>query len=200
MKSNFIYLIKQDLIRYADNDNYRRKYPKIKKKDILILFYKNFYRYGFQSIVCYRLYCLIYNFKPRFIFFPILFFLKNYPRIFFGVDIHHKAEIKGGFYIGHYQSIFIGENVKIGKDVNIMQDVTIGSRGGSHGTEDSPIIGNNVMICAGAKVLGKIIIGDNCIIGANSVVINSFSKNQTIVGIPGKSVKNNDGYQYNNNN
>lgn len=91
----------------------------------------------------------------------------------------------------HPIGIVIGEGVEIGKNCIIYQNVTIGQKNNKY-----PKIGNNVTIYAGAIVIGDIVIGDNCVIGANAVVNKSFPKNSVIVGIParkiGKIDKNND--------
>ena len=82
----------------------------------------------------------------------------------------------------------IGETTIIGNNVTLYQGVTLGGTGKEHGKRH-PTIGNNVMISAGAKVLGSITIGDNCKIGAGSVVLKPVPPNSTVVGVPGRVVK-----------
>ena len=84
--------------------------------------------------------------------------------------------------------VVIGETAEIGDNVTLYQGVTLGGTGKEHGKRH-PTIGNNVMISAGAKVLGSITIGDNCKIGAGSVVLKPVPPNSTVVGVPGRVVK-----------
>ena len=81
--------------------------------------------------------------------------------------------------------VVIHSNAVIGKNCVIGQNITIG---GKTGTASPPVIGNNVYIAAGSRIIGDISIGDNCTIGVNSVVNKSFSKGSTIVGVPGKRI------------
>jgi len=103
----------------------------------------------------------------------------------FGIEIFPKTDIKEGFYIGHFGGIIINPDVKIGKNCNISQGVTIGqsNRGELVGT---PTIGDNVYIGPGVKIMGNITIGNNVAIGANAVVTKSFGDNSVIAGVPAK--------------
>ena len=103
----------------------------------------------------------------------------------FGMEIFPATDIKEGFYIGHFGGIIINPLVKIGKNCNISQGVTIGrsNRGKLVGT---PTIGDNVYIGPGVKIMGNITIGNNVAIGANAVVTKSFGDNSVIAGIPAK--------------
>lgn len=105
-----------------------------------------------------------------------------------GIEIHPGAKIGKGFFIDHGHGVVIGETAEIGDNVTLYQGVTLGGTGKEHGKRH-PTIGNNVMISAGAKVLGSITIGDNCKIGAGSVVLKSVPPNSTVVGVPGRVVK-----------
>ncbi|CAK4823660.1 unnamed protein product [Aphanomyces euteiches] len=87
--------------------------------------------------------------------------------------------------------VVIGETCVIGDDVLLYQGVTLGGTGKEKGEKRHPTIGNNVVISAGAKVVGSFTIGDNSRIGANSVVLTEVPSNSTVVGIPGKIVKRN---------
>lgn len=103
------------------------------------------------------------------------------------ISLPASAEIGKGFYIGHFGGIIVHSNAKIGEGCSIGTGVVVGTRG--LGSKGVPIIGNNVYIGVGAKVLGGINIGNNVKIGANSVVISDIPDNATAVGIPAKVVK-----------
>lgn len=105
-----------------------------------------------------------------------------------GIEIHPGAKIGKEFFIDHGHGVVIGETAEIGDNVTLYQGVTLGGTGKEHGKRH-PTIGNNVMISAGAKVLGSITIGDNCKIGAGSVVLKPVPPNSTVVGVPGRVVK-----------
>ncbi len=105
-----------------------------------------------------------------------------------GIEIHPGAKIGRRFFIDHGMGVVIGETTEIGDDVTLYHQVTLGGTSTKKGKRH-PTIGNNVVIGAGAKVLGPITIGDNCKIGANSVVIRDVPPNSTVVGIPGKIVR-----------
>ncbi len=105
-----------------------------------------------------------------------------------GIEIHPGAVIGKGFFIDHGTGVVIGETSIIGDNVTLYQGVTLGGTGKETGKRH-PTIGNNVMISAGAKVLGSFTVGDNSKIGAGSVVINEVPPNCTVVGVPGRVVK-----------
>ena len=107
-----------------------------------------------------------------------------------GIEIHPGAKIGKGFFIDHGNGVIIGETAVIGDNVTLYQGVTLGGTGKEHGKRH-PTIGNNVMISAGAKVLGSFTIGDNSKIGAGSVVLSEVPPNSTVVGVPGRVVKRN---------
>ncbi len=107
-----------------------------------------------------------------------------------GIEIHPGAEIGKNFFIDHGYGVVIGETTVIGDNVLLYQGVTLGGNGKEQGKRH-PTIGNNVMISAGAKVLGSFTIGDNSKIGAGSVVLNEVPPNSTVVGVPGHVVKQN---------
>lgn len=105
-----------------------------------------------------------------------------------GIEIHPGAKIGKGFFIDHGTGVVIGETAEIGDNVTLYQGVTLGGTGKEQGKRH-PTIGNNVMISTGAKVLGSFSIGDNCKIGAGSVVLQEVPAGSTVVGIPGRVVK-----------
>ena len=115
--------------------------------------------------------------------------LTTFGKIITSSYIHPRAEIGPRLYIAYGLGIVIGSYSKVGEDCKIFPGISIAS---SHPGEDKikqPVIGNRVLIGAGAKVLGDIHIGDDCVIGANAVVLHSFASKEVIVGIPGKAVK-----------
>lgn len=105
-----------------------------------------------------------------------------------GIEIHPGAVIGKGFFIDHGNGVIIGETTIIGDNVTLYQGVTLGGTGKEHGKRH-PTVGNNVMISAGAKVLGSFTIGDNSKIGAGSVVLSEVPPCSTVVGVPGRVVK-----------
>ncbi len=105
-----------------------------------------------------------------------------------GIEIHPGAEIGKGFFIDHGNGVIIGETTVIGDNVTLYQGVTLGGTGKEQGKRH-PTVGNNVMISAGAKVLGSFKIGDNSKIGAGSVVLEEVPNGSTVVGVPGRVVK-----------
>jgi serine O-acetyltransferase len=105
-----------------------------------------------------------------------------------GIEIHPGATIGKGLFIDHGIGVVIGETAIIGDNVTLYQGVTLGGTGKEHGKRH-PTIGNNVMISAGAKVLGSFTIGENSKIGAGSVVLTEVPANSTVVGVPGRVVK-----------
>ena len=108
-----------------------------------------------------------------------------------GIEIHPGAQIGEGLFIDHGHGVVIGETAIIGDNVTLYQGVTLGGTGKEHGKRH-PTLGSNIMIGAGAKILGSVTIGDNCKIGAGSVVLNDVPANSTVVGVPGRVVIRND--------
>ena len=139
---------------------------------------------GLQALISHRIaHKLAYwgvPFIPRFI--------SYLTRIITGIEIHPKAQIGNRFFIDHGEGVVIGETTIISDDVLIYQQVTLGGTGNEHGKRH-PTIGNNVIIGAGAKVLGNITIGDNTRVGAGSVVVDDVPEHCTVVGVPGRVVQ-----------
>lgn len=109
-------------------------------------------------------------------------------RFFTGIEIHPGAVIGKRLFIDHGMGVVIGETCEIGDDVILYQGVTLGGTGKEKGKRH-PTIGNNVVISSGAKVLGSFKVGDNSRIGSNAVVLSEVPANSTVVGIPGRVVK-----------
>jgi serine O-acetyltransferase len=139
---------------------------------------------GFHAIVLYRIAHFLYGLRiplvPRFI--------SQCARMFTGIEIHPGAVIGRGLFIDHGMGVVIGQTAVISDNVTIFQGVTLGGTGKEKGKRH-PNIGDNVVIGAGAKVLGNITIGKNSYIGANAVVIKDVSENSTVVGVPGHVTK-----------
>ncbi|OGS44259.1 MAG: serine O-acetyltransferase [Euryarchaeota archaeon RBG_13_57_23] len=115
--------------------------------------------------------------------------LINYvSRILTGADIHPGAKIGKNFFIDHATGVVIGETAEIGDNVSIYQGVTLGGIS-TEKKKRHPTIGNNVVVGAGATILGPITIGDNVRVGAGSVVVKSVPPNSTVVGVPAKIVQ-----------
>ena len=108
-----------------------------------------------------------------------------------GIEIHPSAKIGRGLFIDHGTGVVIGETAVIGKDVTLFQGVTLGGTGKERGKRH-PTIGNNVVIGAGAKVLGNITVGSDSMIGANAVVIRDVPEHSTVVGVPGRITRTKD--------
>ena len=109
-------------------------------------------------------------------------------RFFTGIEIHPGAKIGKGLMIDHGMGVVIGETTEIGDNCTLYQGVTLGGTGKDVGKRH-PTLGNNVMVGAGAKVLGPFKIGDNTKIAANAVVLEEIPDNCTAVGIPAKIVR-----------
>lgn len=139
---------------------------------------------GFHAVSVHRfshlLYWLHIPLIPR--------FLSQFMRFLTGIEIHPGAKIGPGFFIDHGMGVVIGETTEIGKNVTIYQNVTLGGTGTQRGKRH-PTLGENVVIGAGAKVLGNIRLGNNVKVGAGSVVVHSVPDNCTVVGVPAEIVK-----------
>lgn len=113
--------------------------------------------------------------------------ISQFNRFLTGIEIHPGAKIGKGLFIDHGSGVVIGETTEIGDYVTVYQGVTLGGTGKEKGKRH-PTIGDNVLISAGAKILGSITIGNNVKVGAGSVVLNPVPDNCTVVGIPGKII------------
>lgn len=159
----------------------KRKDPAI-KSSIEVVLYSSFWAMVSHKIA-HRLYKLHLYFIARLI--------SQISRWFTGIEIHPGADIGRGVFIDHGMGVVIGETCEIGDNVLIYQNVTLGGTGKETGKRH-PTLENNVMVGAGAKVLGPIRIGHDSKIGAGSVVLNDIPPYSTVVGIPGKPVERKD--------
>ena len=138
---------------------------------------------GFQALVLHRVSHKLWKYNlpllPR--------VLSQLTRNFTGIEIHPGAKIGQGVFIDHGMGVVIGETSEIGDRCLLYQGVTLGGTGKECGKRH-PTLQENVVVGAGAKVLGAIEIGSNTRIGAGSVVVKNVEKNSTVVGIPGRVV------------
>ncbi len=139
---------------------------------------------GLHALIHYR---IAHYFYKRNIFL-VARLISQFSRFLTGIEIHPGATIGQGFFIDHGMGVVIGETAIIGDNVLLYQGVTLGGTGLEKGKRH-PTIGDNVVIGAGAKVLGNITIGDNSYVGANAVVIKDVPANSTVVGVPGRITK-----------
>ena len=158
----------------------------IKEKDVAArnIFEVIFLYQGFHVLLAHRIAHKLLTWKIPFI--PRL--ISQLARFITGIEIHPGAQIGRRFFIDHGAGVVIGETAIIGDDVLIYQGVTLGGTGKEEGKRH-PTLGNFVTIGAGAKVLGNIEIGNYSTVGAGSVVIENVGEHCTVVGIPGRIVK-----------
>lgn len=114
--------------------------------------------------------------------------ISQFARFMTGIEIHPGATIGDGLFIDHGMGVVIGETCVVGNHVKLFHGVTLGGTGAEHGKRH-PTVEDNVIIGAGAKVLGNITLGVNSKIGANAVVLKDVPANATAVGIPAKIMR-----------
>ncbi len=115
-------------------------------------------------------------------------YLGNIARWLTGIEIHPGAVIGRRFFVDHGTGVVIGETAEIGNDVTLYQGVTLGGRTLNQGKRH-PTLGNNVVVGAGAKILGPFLVADDARIGSNAVVLEAVPAGATVVGIPGRVVR-----------
>jgi len=138
---------------------------------------------GLHAVWMHRLSHRLWGWRLKF----IARFLSQLMRWFTGIEIHPGAKIGNRFFIDHGMGVVIGETAEIGDDVTLYHGVTLGGTTWSKGKRH-PSLGNNVVVGAGAKILGPIKIGDSARVGSNSVVVKDVPAGATVVGIPGRVV------------
>ncbi len=139
---------------------------------------------GVHALAMYRVAHFLWKKK----FFFLARAISQFARFLTGIEIHPAAKIGKGLFIDHGHGVVIGETAIIGNNVTIYQGVTLGGTGSEHGKRH-PTIGNDVVIGAGAKLLGNIHISCGSKIGANSVVLKDTELKSTNVGIPARQVR-----------
>ncbi len=168
--------MKQDYLKFRNTNKFNFIYA--------VLFF--FYSSGYRATVLYRFGYFTRKNKLRF----LAIFIEKIMHITTNTWIGTNAEIGPGFVVRHVGTVVVGNKTKIGQNCEIRQGVTFGGNLGKVRYKTSqPIVGNNVLVGAGAKILGPVIIGDNCIIGANCVVTRDIPENSVVVGIPGKVIR-----------
>jgi len=177
-----VFVVKLALISlffYSDIRAAQKRDPAAKSFLEVILLYQ-----GLHALIYYRIAHALYKIN--------LFFLarafSQLARLITGIEIHPGARIGKRFFVDHGMGVVIGETAIIGDDVLLYQGSTLGGTGIVKGKRH-PTIGNNVVVGAGAKILGNITIGDNSYIGANAVVVKDVPPNSTVVGVPGRITK-----------
>ena len=115
--------------------------------------------------------------------------ISHIARFLTGVEIHPGAKIGPGFFIDHGMGIVIGETTVIGEDCSLYHGVTLGGTRFERGRKRHPTLRDRVVVGAGAKILGDIVIGEDSRIGANAVVVKNVPANSVVVGVPGQVVK-----------
>ena len=144
---------------------------------------------GVHAMFCYRINSFLWK-KLHLKFLARMF--SQIERFFTGIEIHPGATIGKRLFIDHGMGVVIGETTIIGDDCVLYQGVTLGGVGtGEHKVKRHPTLLNNVMVSAGAKVIGDVTIGNNSIIGAQTVVLKDVPDNCTVVGVPAFIVKEN---------
>jgi serine O-acetyltransferase len=134
---------------------------------------------GFQALIVYRIFRWFY--ERRIPTQPLRFFVERFTEITTGISIPAQATIGEGLRIHHFGGIIVHSVAVIGEHCTVYHGVTLGDRGGWGGV---PRVGNRVLIGAGAKLIGEIFIGDDCVIGANAVVHTSVPAGHIAVGVP----------------
>ena len=141
---------------------------------------------GLHAILAYRVSHWFYKNK----FLTVARIISQIARFFTGIEIHPGAKIGKRLFIDHGMGVVIGETAEIGENCLIYQGVTLGGTGKQQGKRH-PTLGDNVMVGAGARVLGPFKVGDNSKIAANAVVLEEVPSNSTAVGVPARIVKRN---------
>lgn len=163
----------------ADLNAYLERDPAARNKLEIFLLYS-----GYKAVRSHRRAYWFYHHNMKF----IARYISQRSRHKTGIEIHPAAKIGKGLVIDHGMGVVIGETAEIGDDCTIYQGVTLGGTGKDTGKRH-PTIGNNVLVGAGAKVLGPFTVGDNSRIAANAVVLSAIPPNSTAVGVPARVVK-----------
>ena len=166
------YKIKTDLEYIVETD------PAARNKLEVFLLYP-----CIHAIIAYRISHFLYNHKRFF----CARLISQIARFFTGIEIHPGAKIGKGLFIDHGMGVVIGETTEIGDNVTIYHGVTLGGTGKEKGKRH-PTVENNVIIGAGAKVLGPIILKEGSRVGANTVVLKDVPVDATVVGCAGRNI------------
>ena len=167
------------IIFYDEVKATRERDPAAKNNLEVLLLYP-----GLHALIGYRIAHFLWRQKIPFL--PRA--ISQGVRFLTGIEIHPGAIIGKGLFIDHGMGVVIGETSIIGNDVTLFQGVTLGGTGKETGKRH-PTLGDHIVVGAGAKVLGNIIIGSHSYIGANAVVLKNVPENTTVVGVPGHSTR-----------
>ncbi len=162
-------LIREDVANVLEHD------PAAKSRLEVFLCYA-----GLHAVWFYRMNHWLWNHG----LFLLARMMSQAARFLTGIEIHPAAKIGRRLFIDHGYGVVIGETAIVGDDVTLYQGVTLGGTGKEHGKRH-PTIEDNVVVGDGAKILGNIIVGKNCRIGAGSVVLRNVPEDSTVVGVPG---------------
>ncbi|HYM76757.1 MAG TPA: serine O-acetyltransferase EpsC [Candidatus Dormibacteraeota bacterium] len=165
-------LIREDVTNVMDHD------PAAKSRLEIYLCYS-----GLHAVWFYRMNHWLWNHG----LFLAARWLSQVARLLTGIEIHPGAKIGRRLFIDHGMGVVVGETSIVGDDVTLYQGVTLGGTGKEHGKRH-PTIEDSVVVGGGAKILGNIVVGKNCRIGAGSVVLRNVPENSTVVGVPGHIV------------
>ena len=171
-------------------DNFKadvKRYAKGTREDVYLIFEQ-----GIWAIAVYRFGRWVRQVRipvVSFLLRLIAFLLFKNIEVFTGISIPASAQIGKGFYIGHFGSIILHSDAKMGENCSVGPGVLIGTRG--LGSKGVPVIGDYVYIGVGAKLLGGIKIGNNVKVGANAVVLEDVPDGATVVGIPARILRKN---------
>jgi serine O-acetyltransferase len=158
---------------------YQKRDPAARSKLEVLLLYP-----GVHALIYHRIAHFLFVRRMRFLARAI----SQWSRFWTGIEIHPGAQIGRRFVIDHGSGIVIGETTEIGDDVLLYQGVTLGGTGKEKGKRH-PTLGNNVMVGAGARVLGPFLVGDNARIASNAVVLREVPSDSTAVGVPAQIVR-----------
>jgi serine O-acetyltransferase len=167
--ATFLHSVRDDVNSVLDRD------PAARSAVEVVLCYS-----GLHAVWAHRLNHWLWNDRFR----MLARWLSQVARLATGIEIHPAAQIGRRLFIDHGMGVVIGETTIVGDDVTLYQGVTLGGTG-KEKEKRHPTIGNGVVIGAGAKVLGNIRIGDNCRVGAGSVILRDVANDSTVVGVPG---------------
>ncbi|MBT6842307.1 MAG: serine O-acetyltransferase [Candidatus Melainabacteria bacterium] len=171
----------------------RRELNNVKQKDPACNNCMGIWLYypGFQAVLAHRFLHWLWKLDLgllRYLTHFVARFIQYQVKIITGIELHPAAIVGQNVFIDHGAGVVIGETAIIGDDVTIYQGVTLGGVS-TKKEKRHPTLGNNIIVGAGAKVLGNIVIGDYVQIGANAVVLKDVPSNSTVVGVPGRIIK-----------
>ncbi len=169
---HFFALVHEDITNVMEHD------PAAKSRFEVFLCYA-----GLHAVWFYRINHWLWNHR----LFLMGRWFSQVARLLTGIEIHPGAKIGRRLFIDHGMAVVIGETSIVGDDVTLYQGVTLGGTGKEHGKRH-PTLEDGVVVGGGAKILGNIIVGKNCRIGAGSVVLRNVPENSTVVGVPGHIV------------